>query len=84
MSSRARAARARTPREGLRTTGADDRLRPGRDKAAVQQFGVGGRARVAAIHAADDLRDQGIAAGALFKPSLGGWIVQIYPGGIQR
>ncbi len=48
-----------------------------------RQFGVGARARIAAIRAADDLRDRGIAAVAVFKPSMGGWIVQIHPGGIR-
>jgi hypothetical protein len=33
---------------------------------------------------ADGLRAAGIAAAALFKPSLGGWIVQSFPGGIRR
>jgi hypothetical protein len=33
---------------------------------------------------ADDLRAKGIAAAALFKPSMGGWIVQIFPGGIRQ
>jgi hypothetical protein len=32
----------------------------------------------------EDLRANGIAAAALFKPSLGGWIVQIFPGGIRQ
>ena len=49
----------------------------------VRQFGVGARARVAAIRAADELRDRGIAAVAVFKPSRGGWIVQVHPGGIR-
>jgi hypothetical protein len=33
---------------------------------------------------ADGLRDQSVAAAAMFKPSMGGWIVQIFPGGIRR
>jgi hypothetical protein len=33
---------------------------------------------------ADELRAQGIAAAALFKPSMGGWVVQTFPGGIRR
>jgi hypothetical protein len=36
------------------------------------------------MRAADDLRARSIAAVALFRPSMGGWIVQIYPGGIRR
>jgi hypothetical protein len=36
------------------------------------------------MRAADDLRAKGIAAASLFKPSLGGWIVQILPGGIRH
>jgi len=36
------------------------------------------------MRTADDLRVKGIAAAALFKPSLGGWVVQTYPGGIRR
>jgi hypothetical protein len=35
------------------------------------------------MRAADDLRARGIAAAALFKPALGGWIVRIFPGGIR-
>lgn len=50
----------------------------------IQFFGVGREARMAAIRAADDLRSRGAAAAALFKPQLGGWIVQIFPGGIRR
>jgi len=48
-----------------------------------QVFGVGPQARVSAMRTADGLRDRGIAAAALFKPSRGGWIVQILPGGIR-
>ncbi len=33
---------------------------------------------------ADRLRATDIAAAALFKPSMGGWIVQIFPGGIRK
>ena len=36
------------------------------------------------MHTADQLRDKGVAAAALFRPSMGGWIVQIFPGGIRR
>ena len=50
----------------------------------VRFFGVGRAARVAAMRAADDLRARGIAAVALFKPALGGWVVQVFPGGIRR
>jgi len=50
----------------------------------TREFGVGRRARITAIRAADDLRARGIPAAALFKPSMGGWIVQIYPGRIRR
>jgi len=48
-----------------------------------QVFGVGPQARVSAMRTADGLRDRGIAAAALFKPSRGGWIVQVFPGGIR-
>jgi hypothetical protein len=50
----------------------------------ARQFGTGRKARVAAMRTADELRARGIAAAAAFKPSMGGWIVQIYPGGIRR
>jgi len=50
----------------------------------TRQFGTGRKARVSAACTADALRDRGIAAAALFKPSMDGWIVQIYPGGIRR
>lgn len=53
-------------------------------RSGTRHFGIGGQARVAAIRAADDLRARGIAAAALFKPPMGGWVVQIYPGGIRR
>jgi hypothetical protein len=33
---------------------------------------------------ADGLRAKGIAAAALFKPSHGGWIVRVFPGGIRQ
>ena len=36
------------------------------------------------MRTADGLRANGIAAAALFKPSMGGWIVQIFPGGIRQ
>lgn len=47
-------------------------------------YGIGRDARIAAMRAADELRSREIAAVALFKPDLGGWIVRIYPGGIRR
>ena len=50
----------------------------------VRRFGAGRAARVAAMRTADALRERGVAAAPLFKPSMGGWIVQIYPGGIRR
>ena len=50
---------------------------------AIRRFGTGRAARIAARHAADELRADGVAAAALFKPGLGGWIVQIFPGGIR-
>jgi len=33
---------------------------------------------------ADELRAKGIAAAPSFQPSMGGWIVRIYPGGIRQ
>ena len=50
----------------------------------TRRFGTGREARVAAMRTADILRERGIAAAAVFKPSMGGWIVRIYPGGIRR
>ena len=35
------------------------------------------------MRTADGLRAKGIAAAALFKPSRGGWIVQVFAGGIR-
>jgi hypothetical protein len=61
--------------DGQCTDGHDERIR---------RFGIGREARVAAMRAADDLRDRDVAAAAMFKPSMGGWIVRIYPGGIRR
>jgi hypothetical protein len=58
-------------------------LRADANPAESRQFGVGVRARIAEIRAADELRDRGIAAVAVFKPSRGGWIVQVHPGGIR-
>jgi len=63
----------------------DQRLLHQRSRATgIRQFGTGRKARVAAACTADALRDRGIAAAALFKPSMDGWIVQIYPGGVRR
>jgi hypothetical protein len=50
----------------------------------TREFGTGRKARIAAMRTADGLRERGVAAAAMFKPSMGGWIVQIYPGGIRR
>ena len=47
-------------------------------------FGIGRVARINAMSVADDLRSRGTAAVALFEPALGGWIVQVYPGGIRQ
>ena len=58
--------------------------RAGDQDARTRQFGTGRKARVAAMRTAGQLRDRGVAAAALFKPSMGGWIVQVYPGGIRR
>ena len=33
---------------------------------------------------ADDLRSRETVAVALFKPALGGWVVQVYPGRIRQ
>ena len=68
------------PDSGPATSG----YRPSDHDTGTRQFGTGRKARVAAMRTADALRDRGIAAAALFKPSMGGWIVQIYPGGIRR
>ncbi len=38
---------------------------------------------MSAMRMADDLRAESLAAAALFKPSQGGWIVQVFPGGIR-
>ena len=75
----------------------DRAARPSRDRRLVRSqsrrrqapakcspFGIGPRARVSAMSAADGLRAMNIAAAALFKPSMGGWIVQIFPGGIRQ
>lgn len=50
----------------------------------TQRFGVGTKARISAQRAADDLRSDGVVAVALFRPSLGGWVVEVYPGRIRR
>jgi hypothetical protein len=52
--------------------------------AGIHFFGVGQAARIAATRTADDIRSRGVAAVALFKPGLGGWIVRILPGGIRQ
>jgi hypothetical protein len=36
------------------------------------------------MRAAEELRARNMAAAALFKPDLGGWIVRIFPGGIRQ
>jgi hypothetical protein len=36
------------------------------------------------MRTADALRAKDVAAAALFKPAQGGWIVQVFPGGIRR
>ncbi|HUB21265.1 MAG TPA: hypothetical protein VMA97_02540 [Streptosporangiaceae bacterium] len=65
------------------TAGSGNSRDGGYDK-KTRQFGTGRKARVAAMRTADELRGRGVAAAAMFKPSMGGWIVQIYPGGIRR
>jgi hypothetical protein len=39
---------------------------------------------MSAMSEAQRLRAKDMAAAALFKPSMGGWIVQIFPGGIRQ
>ena len=56
----------------------------GGPRGPVRFFGIGREARIAATRASDDLRRRGIAAAALFKPQFGGWVVQVFPGGIRR
>ena len=56
----------------------------GGPRGPVRFFGIGREARIAAARASDDLRCRGIAAAALFKPQFGGWVVQVFPGGIRR
>jgi hypothetical protein len=65
------------------TAGSRESQGGGHDR-RTRQFGTGRKARVAAMRTADELRERGVAAAAIFKPSMGGWIVQIYPGGIRR
>jgi hypothetical protein len=36
------------------------------------------------MRTSDHLRATGIAAAALFRPSMGGWVVQVFPGGIRK
>ena len=52
--------------------------------AKCSPLGIGPRARLSAIRTADHLGTRNIAAAALFKPSVGGWIVQIFLGGIRQ
>ena len=47
-------------------------------------FGISPQARRSAMRTADNLRATDIAAAALFKPSMGGWIVQVFPGGVGK
>ena len=56
----------------------------GDQEPGTRRSGTGRKARVAAMRTADTLRERGIAAAALFKLSMGGWIVRVYPGGIRR
>lgn len=51
---------------------------------ATRLFGIGPKARLEAMHTADEMRARGVAAAPMFKPSMGGWIVRVYPGGIRR
>ena len=44
----------------------------------VIRFGTGRAARRAAMARADAMREQGIAARALFKLDFGGWVVAVY------
>lgn len=57
---------------------------PGDRYPVTRSFGTGRRARMAAMRTADEMRSHGIAAAPMFKPSQGGWIVRVYPGGIRR
>jgi hypothetical protein len=65
-------------------TGGAGESRDGDYDNGTWRFGTGREARVAAMRKADELRGRGVAAAAIFKPSMGGWIVHIYPGGIRR
>jgi hypothetical protein len=49
----------------------------------VIRFGTGRAARVAAMTRADAMREQGVAARALFKVEFGGWVVAV-SGRIRR
>lgn len=49
----------------------------------TRRFGTGTRARIRAMRAADDLRADGVVAVALFRPWLGGWVMEIHPGRIK-
>lgn len=44
------------------------------------RFGTGAAARRAADHLADELRESGTPARALFKLDQGGWVVNVYAG----
>jgi hypothetical protein len=44
----------------------------------VVRFGTGRAARLAATARAEAMREQGIAARALFKLEFGGWVVSIH------
>ena len=61
-----------------------DQLRAGIDPGKTVWEVIGPPARLSAMRTADGLRANGIAAAALFKPSMGGWIVHIFPGGIRQ
>ena len=50
----------------------------GDQEPGTRRSGTGRKARVAAMRTADTLRERGIAAAALFKLSMGGWIVRVY------
>lgn len=60
------------------------RIADGGYDSGIRRFGADRKARVAAMRTADELQESGIAAAAMFKPSMGGWIVQIHPDGIRR
>jgi hypothetical protein len=72
------------PREGSLPDSGAETSGPGGHDTSTRRFGTGRKARVAAMRTADALRDRGVVAAALFKPSMGGWIVQVWPGEIRR